>query len=310
MKQIMFLLFCAMSIVLMANPISEIKKLETGAQQGDAIMQRRLGNCYYLGEGVAQSYPEAVKWFRKAAEQGDAAAQCLLGSCYYLGEGVAQNYAEAIKWFRKAAEQGHAAAQCFLGNCYYDGKVVTQNYAEAVKWLRKAAKQGFADAQFRLGYCYSFGEGVMQDDFEAIKWFREAAKQGHAEAKKFLMKVAYAVSDALVDKARAVYQKHSKALEQNDFYSFLHCYSSYVRKNHYDSILGTFKEGVQTIQNGAQLNIQDIQFEDRDNEIFYFRVTFCITARDHSSSNMELQVQTAFIFEGDNFVIVMERFLE
>ena len=37
-------------------------------------------------------------------------AQYNLGVCYYNGDGVAQSYAEAVKWFRKAAEQGYAEA--------------------------------------------------------------------------------------------------------------------------------------------------------------------------------------------------------
>ena len=36
--------------------------------------QNHLGFMYYTGEGVAQDYQEAAKWFRKAAEQGDADA--------------------------------------------------------------------------------------------------------------------------------------------------------------------------------------------------------------------------------------------
>src|ERR1022692_3990189 len=46
-----------------------------------------------------QSFDE----MRKAAEQGDAAAQCYFGICYQTGQGVAQDYAEAVRWFRKAA---------------------------------------------------------------------------------------------------------------------------------------------------------------------------------------------------------------
>ena len=42
---------------------------------------------------------------RKAAEQGDAAAQCYLGICYQTGQGVAQDYTEALRWFRRAADQ-------------------------------------------------------------------------------------------------------------------------------------------------------------------------------------------------------------
>ena len=70
---------------------------------------------YDKGYGVAQSYTEAVNWYRKSAEQGFAEAQYNLGLMYFNGDGVAQNYTEAAKWYRKAAEQGYAKAQYNLG---------------------------------------------------------------------------------------------------------------------------------------------------------------------------------------------------
>ena len=66
--------------------------------------------CYYNGQGVAQDYGEAVKWFRKAAEQGNVDAQFNLGLCYEYSKGVAKDIDEAAKWYRKAAEQGNADA--------------------------------------------------------------------------------------------------------------------------------------------------------------------------------------------------------
>ena len=45
---------------------------------------------YYKGEGVAQDYQEAVKWYRLAAEQGDEDAQNNLAVMYQNGTGVAQ----------------------------------------------------------------------------------------------------------------------------------------------------------------------------------------------------------------------------
>ncbi len=50
-----------------------------------------------------KNYSEAVKFFLLAAEQGHAKAQYNLGVCYYKGQGVQQSYTEAVKWYRKAA---------------------------------------------------------------------------------------------------------------------------------------------------------------------------------------------------------------
>ena len=62
---------------------------------------------------------------------------------YYNGQGVAQDYSAAMKWFRMAADQGDADAQFNLGIMYKNGKGVPQNTSEALRWLHKAQVQGF-----------------------------------------------------------------------------------------------------------------------------------------------------------------------
>ena len=109
------------------------------AEHGNAIAQYNLGVMYYKGEGVPQSYPDAVFWYRHAAWQGDASAQLSLGLMYYNGQGTLQSYAEALTWFRKAADQGSAQAQINLGAIYANGQGVPQDYIHAHMWLSLAA---------------------------------------------------------------------------------------------------------------------------------------------------------------------------
>jgi TPR repeat protein len=148
------------------------------AQVGNAAAQGIVGNRYANGEGVAQDFAEALKWYRRAADQGDDAAQFNLGAMYANGQGVAQDFAEALKWFRQAAEQGLADAQFNLGAMYANGRGVAQDFAEALKWYRLAAEQGLAGAQNNLGNMYANGRGVARDSAEAAKWYRLAADQG------------------------------------------------------------------------------------------------------------------------------------
>ena len=61
---------------------------------------------------------------------------------YENGQGVAQDYSAAMKWYRMAADQGHANAQYNLGIMYYQGQGVPQNTSEALRWLHKAQVQG------------------------------------------------------------------------------------------------------------------------------------------------------------------------
>ena len=150
------------------------------AEQGYAVAQERLGNCYSAGLGVIQDKAEAAKWYRRAAEQGDTKAQTCLGECYFQGLGVPQDYAEAIKWWRKVTEKVlDEVAATGLGKCYASGLGVQQDYSEAVKWFKKVAEQECfnAEAQACLGSLYYAGLGVSQDYSEAAKWFLKAAVQ-------------------------------------------------------------------------------------------------------------------------------------
>ena len=71
---------------------------------------------YSKGEGVTQSYEQAVYWYKKAAAQGDASAQLNLGFCYGKGNVVSQSDQDAVFWYKKAAEQGNDKAQYNLGH--------------------------------------------------------------------------------------------------------------------------------------------------------------------------------------------------
>ena len=94
------------------------------AVNGDATAQNRIGLCYENGQGVAQNYAEAIKWYYLAANQGLAEAQYNLGAyCYTAGiayetgaNGVRNHeealncFTEAGKWFLLSANQGCASA--------------------------------------------------------------------------------------------------------------------------------------------------------------------------------------------------------
>ncbi len=121
---------------------------------------------------------------RKKAEQGDAGAQYDLGLMYDNGQGVAQDYKEAVKWYKHSAEQGHAEAQNALGIVYANGQSVSQDYEEAAKWYRKAAEQGVVNAQYELGLLYAKGQAVPRDFVMAHMFWTVSAISGHQDAEK------------------------------------------------------------------------------------------------------------------------------
>lgn len=99
--------------------------------------QEGLADLFASGEGVEQDKAEAVRWWRKAAEQGDTMVQLRLGGAYERGEGAPRDYAEAARWYRKAAEGrdvAAGAAQALLARAYRTGRGVPKSYAQAGQW--------------------------------------------------------------------------------------------------------------------------------------------------------------------------------
>jgi hypothetical protein len=81
------------------------------AEQGDATAQFAMGVRYATGDEVAQSYPEAVRWFSMAAEQGHIKAQGTLGAYYQFGRGVPEDLNKAYFWTVLAAAGGDEISQ-------------------------------------------------------------------------------------------------------------------------------------------------------------------------------------------------------
>jgi len=86
---------------------------EQAAERGDALVQLKLGNRYYLGEGGVQSDPEkAAHYFQLASDGGLAHASFNLGVCHYEGRGVPRRDLDrALELFALAAEGGHPGAK-------------------------------------------------------------------------------------------------------------------------------------------------------------------------------------------------------
>ena len=131
---------------------------------------------YADGEGVAQDYVEAAKWYRRAAEQGDDSAQFNLGRMYADGEGVAQDYVEAAKWYRRAAEQGDDSAQFNLGRMYADGEGVAQDYVLAHMWLNLSTSRTSGDEHK--------GDAEMRDAI-AVEMTREQVAEAQRLAREW-----------------------------------------------------------------------------------------------------------------------------
>ena len=65
--------------------------------------------AYHSGD-----YVTALKQWLPLAEQGNASAQYRIGWMYGSGNGVAQDYAEALKWYRLAAPCVRVVVSCSI----------------------------------------------------------------------------------------------------------------------------------------------------------------------------------------------------
>jgi uncharacterized protein len=182
-----------------ASPLSasEVSRLKSKAEAGDASAQALLGKAYKDGDGVQKNETMALKWLRKAADQDEPAAENDLGIIYGRGEGIAQDKDEAARWYKKAAKQGNAKAMFNLGACYYNGDGVDTDNVASYAWFLLAQEAGSSAADealkrkedvsenaayLKIAEMYQAGEDLPKKPMEALKWYRKAADSGDPRA--------------------------------------------------------------------------------------------------------------------------------
>lgn len=188
-----------------------------------------LGNLYYNGDGVQQSYVEAVKYYRTGAGYGNHWAEYNLADCYLNGYGVEKNNETVFYWLKKAADGGLAIAQKDLGYCYCKGIGTKVNYSESFRSFKKAAEADDAEAQFMLAYHYAKGWGTSLDKNQCLAWLEKSAANGYEPAKKNLPEVRAAIQRSQnsygyptsVDMAGIIGNALNAASSEMSYYNFI-----------------------------------------------------------------------------------------
>ena len=128
--------------------ITDINMMKDLADRGDIDAQYEYGQyCYQNSGSDSYALEESFYYFTRSAEQGHPDAQFCVGAAYYHGEGVMQSYLEAVKWFHLAAEQHQINALYNLGICYERGCGVEKNLRTALEYYRSAAYYGHKEAK-------------------------------------------------------------------------------------------------------------------------------------------------------------------
>jgi TPR repeat protein len=130
-----------------AAQLPTFEALDRQAQSGDVWAMLNVGAAFDNGTFGQQVDPEkAVFWYRQAAEKGLAKAQFALAHSYATGNGLKQSYTEALPWMHQAALQGEVDAMYLLGVMHAEGLGVAIDIEQAKSWLEKAAVQEHLDA--------------------------------------------------------------------------------------------------------------------------------------------------------------------
>ncbi len=94
-----------------------------------------------LSSSAASAVPLGV--FSQQEQSNDAFHDFMAGLENYNGWGdTAQSYAEAMQYFKSAARSGHTQAQHYVGLMYYKAQGVEKDNIEAYVWFDLAASNG------------------------------------------------------------------------------------------------------------------------------------------------------------------------
>lgn len=107
-----------------------------------------LGVFYFYGDVIDKNHKEALKWFMKANASGDRLEK--MGDIYYLDEGVPQDYTKAFTYYYRALEYKLPSIYYKLGICYEYGQGCDINYDKAREYYELALDNGYEDAREKL----------------------------------------------------------------------------------------------------------------------------------------------------------------
>jgi localization factor PodJL len=156
--------------------------LQAAISVGNPAAEYEVGVRYAEGRGVAQSLPEAARWFERSARAGFVPAQFRLAGMYEKGDGAKKDPQAARRLYLAAAGKGHAKSMHNLAVLHAEGIDSKPDYRIAARWFLKAANYGIADSQYNAGILLARGIGTEADLAESYKWLALVAAKGDREA--------------------------------------------------------------------------------------------------------------------------------
>jgi hypothetical protein len=182
------------------DPKAIVKWLKRAAEGGDTYACARMGDRYYDGEDVVQSYEQAKLWYERSGTH--AMALHGLGMIYKYGKGVEKDGEKAREYFRQAAEQDYPEALADYGLSLYSEGQFEEALVPFEKCARMEEQLGrnrhiistsqLTTSKILMKIRKPFTSSANNPYPPALFWLRRAAKNGHEEAKKDLETIEFA----------------------------------------------------------------------------------------------------------------------
>ncbi len=213
---------------IMTQAEIDFRQVLEEARRGERNAQFNVACRYAEGNGTAQNYDEAVRWYKEAINKGHVTAMEHLGSMYRDGRGVEKNLDEAIRLFRKSADNGSSAGMTLLGHMYENGIGTDKNITEALVWYNKGAcrgnefalskiktyaEEGNSDAVRYLADMYYSGNGLKKDYSEDFKLYSRISGQDESGYAEYMLARMYEDgqgTDKNIDEAVRFYQSSAE----------------------------------------------------------------------------------------------------
>lgn len=147
------------------DPSEGVRWIKKAANEGSTSAMFDLATIFKVGVGdVLKNEREFFLWMLKAGMKGHVRAYQELGFSYFGGEGVAQDFVEARRWFELASEKGYYTSQAMLSQIYLYGLGVSTDYQKGRVYAERSAAGGAPRGKYMLGIVHLFGYGVPHNE--------------------------------------------------------------------------------------------------------------------------------------------------
>ena len=174
-----------------------------GAERGDAIAQRVVGDFYMRGVGVERSTSKAERWLAASVDSRRHGRDGVARRSHLENPEEAARFSQAVELFRRAAAHGNTDAEYNLGVCLRRGLGVAPDAKAAERSYRAAAERNHVSAQLALGDLIAESAATDAERLEASHWYRLAADSGNTMAKQRLTEDEARTGDSVTVKYSA-----------------------------------------------------------------------------------------------------------